>query len=215
MVYRLQVCPANSNLTNYIYPEQNGGDANELKTNFHRFVFNMTNTPTPYGFLDVTYFDGTEFTPATPETGGVVRQRFTTWVTGNEYIRCWQNGLWSDWNQTLTPSDIHTSPYSSHVRTAGLLKTITWSDLRSMVRIPNDDFALLMIVKNHVTNIDSASVYMISGIYNLWCNIAPIYTGEYAPDVTLLKDSNRLATGINVEFHNDNGGIITFINSSF
>ena len=90
------------NQTGFVCPSVNGSNANDYKTEFHGFVFNMSNVPNQgsandeynYGFLDVSRFDGAGFQPA---TSGVIRQRFTTWKTAKEYVRTYQNGTWSSW----------------------------------------------------------------------------------------------------------------------
>lgn len=102
---KTMVSEINSNLSNYIYPPLASGDADNIQTNFHKFVFNISNTPERFGFLDVSVFDGKWFTPS-PE--GVVCQRFTGW-TGKERIRCFYNNIWSDWHQTANITDIENS----------------------------------------------------------------------------------------------------------
>lgn len=84
----------NSDFTNYIYKNLGSGDVNNIKTNFHKFVYNMQNTPESYGFLDVSKFDGSGFSPSVK---GVIRQRFTGWNTGNEYTRCFYSDKWTPW----------------------------------------------------------------------------------------------------------------------
>ena len=85
----------------YIYPPRNGGNANDIKGNFHEFVFNMQNTPPGYGFLDVSYFNGSGFLPS---EGGVVKQLFTNWSTGQMFTRMYiaNPGTWSSWQEFST-----------------------------------------------------------------------------------------------------------------
>lgn len=89
------------NETGYIYPNKNGGDANNYKTEYHGFVFNMSNTPANYGFLDVSHFNGAGFTPSSYKP--VVLQRFTHWDTGKVYTRIYleYTNTWTAWKLLL------------------------------------------------------------------------------------------------------------------
>lgn len=84
----------NSNFNNYVYPPVGSGDANNIKTNFHKFVFNLSNLPEVYGFLDVSHFSGSGFSPS---SSGVIRQHFTGWNSGKEYTRCFYGNTWTPW----------------------------------------------------------------------------------------------------------------------
>lgn len=96
------------NGTGYVHPGVNGGDANDYKTEFHGFVFNMSNTPSVngsnYGFLDVCCFDGSGFTPS---KDGVVLQKFTHYSTGYVFIRTYVSGSWTAWKQLSTSDHSH------------------------------------------------------------------------------------------------------------
>ena len=83
------------NETGYTYPNKNGGNADDYVFEYHGFVFNMSKTPEAYGFLDVSWFDGKGFAPA---TSGVVRQIFTGYNTGKTYFRTKVGSSdWGDW----------------------------------------------------------------------------------------------------------------------
>ncbi len=91
------------NGTGFVRPNHIGGstDANDYVTEWHGFVYNMSNLPEPYGFLDVTWFDGAGFTPAPPDKGGVVRHVFTSYNTGIVYTRVKLNNSWTSWGSCL------------------------------------------------------------------------------------------------------------------
>ena len=92
-----------SKLANYIYTGINGGDANTIKTEYHKFVFNMSNLPEAYGFLDVSKFGGDGFSPS---PAGVIRQQFTGWNTGKNYTRCQYGSTWTAWIEAAKLEDI-------------------------------------------------------------------------------------------------------------
>ena len=77
----------------------NGSDLNDYVTDYHGFVYNCTNTPTPneYGFLDVSNFYGGGFLPSLPENGGVIRQIFTSYSTFGTYTRLRRQNVWENW----------------------------------------------------------------------------------------------------------------------
>ena len=91
------------NGTGFVRPNHIGGstDANDYVTEWHGFVYNMSNLPEPYGFLDATWFDGAGFTSAPPEKGGVVRHVFTSYNTGIVYTRVKLNNSWTSWGSCL------------------------------------------------------------------------------------------------------------------
>ena len=82
--------------TNFSYCPANGEDLNNFKTECHLFVFNCLNTPDGgnYGFLDVSYFNGTGFIP-----GAVVRQVFTDHISSKSYTRFFyvNESKWTNW----------------------------------------------------------------------------------------------------------------------
>lgn len=92
------------NGTNFVRPNHIGGstNTNDYVTEWHGFVYNMSNLPESYGFLDVTWFDGNGFTPSPPDKGGVVRQVFTSYSTGKLYTRVRVNNSWTSWIRALT-----------------------------------------------------------------------------------------------------------------
>lgn len=93
------------NGTGYIYPAKNGGDADTYLTEYHGFVFNMSNIPTnaTYGWLDVSKFDGSGFAPAPT---GVWRQVFTQYNTFDIYYRTkvTENAAWGSWVKLVKAS---------------------------------------------------------------------------------------------------------------
>ena len=108
------------NNTGYVCPPQGSGNLDDIKYECHKFVFNCSNSPSGqnYGFLDVTYFNGALFAPTGNGAVQVVRQRFTAWSSGKEFIRMWRgdSDTWSVWKST----DITASS-----TTAGLTKLYT------------------------------------------------------------------------------------------
>lgn len=91
-------------MTNYKYPGINGGDANTIKTEYHKFVFNMSNLPEAYGFLDVSKFGGDGFSPSPT---GVIRQQFTGYNTGKNYTRCYYGSTWTNWVAEAAKTDLN------------------------------------------------------------------------------------------------------------
>ena len=94
------------NGTGYVAPAKNGGNANDYKSEYHGFVFNMTNIPyyggNNYGFLDVSYFNGSGFSPS---ANGCVRQVFTHYSTGAVFTRMYYNSTWSSWVRCLLTTE--------------------------------------------------------------------------------------------------------------
>lgn len=82
------------NDTRFVYPTANGANANNYQTETHVFLMNTQNTPTSHGFLDVSLFDGSyfDFSPS-----GVIRQRWTDYRTGDEWVRVYRAGEWQSW----------------------------------------------------------------------------------------------------------------------
>lgn len=97
--YNNKINTINSNFSDYVYPPDWGGDANNIKRNYHKFVYNMHNLPEIYGFLDVYMFDGTGFSPDMSGACEVIRQIFTEWNTGNTFVRTWQKDTWTIWKK--------------------------------------------------------------------------------------------------------------------
>lgn len=99
--------PASSFLgsnTNFNYHWANGAGTQVVsifRGENHIFAFNYTDTPTAYGFLDVSSFDGEEFAPAF----GLVRQVWTDWSNPSErFVRIYRatsetDGVWTDWSR--------------------------------------------------------------------------------------------------------------------
>ena len=91
----------------YVYPAFAiygfGADLNNYVTEYHGFIYNCDNSPIAhdYGFLDVSFFDGTGFLPSTPDKGGVVLQKFSR--TDNcVFTRMRYANVWSDWKEIST-----------------------------------------------------------------------------------------------------------------
>lgn len=101
------ICQLNSNFSDYVYPPDWSGDANNIKRNYHKFVYNMHNLPELYGFLDVYMFDGAGFSPDMSGACEVIRQIFTGWNTGNTFVRTWQKDTWTIWKKfSFTQNDV-------------------------------------------------------------------------------------------------------------
>ncbi|MCI7768558.1 MAG: pyocin knob domain-containing protein [Oscillospiraceae bacterium] len=88
----------------YVYPTfvnyGFGADLNNYVTEYHGFVYNCVNSPIAYnyGFLDVSFFDGTGFSPSPADKGGVVLQKFSR--TDNcVFTRMRVANVWSNWSR--------------------------------------------------------------------------------------------------------------------
>ena len=88
---------------NYHYTNGAGTLAISIaKEEDHMFAFNFTDTPTAYGFIDVSSFDGEGFSPA---PFGLVRQVWTDWANPSErFVRIYKatsetDGTWTDWSR--------------------------------------------------------------------------------------------------------------------
>ena len=117
--------PASSFLgsnTNFNYHFKNGTGTlaiSTIKEEGHLFVFNFTDTPTAYGFLDVSSFDGEGFAPA---PFGLVRQVWTDWANPSErFVRIYKatsetDGEWTDWSRCNadTLDGKHASEFASY-----------------------------------------------------------------------------------------------------
>ena len=100
--------PASSFLgsnTNFNYHYANGAGTQVVsmfRWETHIFAFNYTDTPTAYGFLDVSSFNGEGFAPA---PFGLVRQVWTDWSNPSEvFVRIYKatsetDGTWTDWSR--------------------------------------------------------------------------------------------------------------------
>lgn len=84
------------NHTGYIYPTNSGLNANEIKSEEHLFLMNAQGTPTSHGFLDVSFFDGSYFGYS---SSGVIRQRWTDYDTGDEWVRVYRADVWQSWKK--------------------------------------------------------------------------------------------------------------------
>ena len=91
----------------YVYPTFAiygfGADLNNYVTEYHGFIYNCDNSPIAhdYGFLDVSFFDGTGFSPSPPDKGGVVLQKFSR--TDNcVFTRMRYANVWSGWKEIST-----------------------------------------------------------------------------------------------------------------
>lgn len=101
----IAVTKLKGNDTKFIYTSQNGLDTKsltEFKEEGHYFVFNFIDSPTIYGFLDVSVFDGSGFTPM---PNGVIRQSWTDYIDPSKnYMRIYNStsateGSWTDWKR--------------------------------------------------------------------------------------------------------------------
>ena len=88
---------------NYHWTNGTGTQAISMyKEENHLFAFNFTDTPTAYGFIDVSSFDGEGFSPA---AFGLVRQVWTDWANPSErFVRIYKatsetDGTWTDWSR--------------------------------------------------------------------------------------------------------------------
>ena len=91
--------------TNFNYHSANGAGSDvisSVKVESHIFAFNFTDTPTAFGFLDVSSFDGEGFNQA---PFGLVRQIWTDWANPSErFVRIYKatsetDGTWTDWSR--------------------------------------------------------------------------------------------------------------------
>lgn len=91
----------------YVYPTfvnyGFGSDLNNYVTEYHGFIYNCENSPIAhvFGFLDVSFFDGTGFSPSPPDKGGVVLQKFYR-VDNCVFTRMRVTNVWSDWKEIST-----------------------------------------------------------------------------------------------------------------
>lgn len=105
------------------YNASTGGDANDIKTDCNRFVFNMANTYFEYGFLETKCFDGSGFAPS---TSGVIMQTITKWNSSKRAIRLCQNNVWSTWKEVSDATYLQGKPISTTMPTESqMLKYIS------------------------------------------------------------------------------------------
>ena len=101
----------------YVYPTFAiygfGADLNNYVTEYHGFIYNCDNSPIAhdYGFLDVSFFDGTGFSPSPSDKEGVVLQKFSR--TDNcVFTRMRVANVWSEWKEIST-TPIKSTTFSS------------------------------------------------------------------------------------------------------
>lgn len=84
----------------YEYQGMNGGDANELVTDQHRFVYNVDNTAFAYGLLDVRRSNGLGFSPN--DQTDIIHQTMRDWNTTNiaHRVSTDAGATWSAWSTT-------------------------------------------------------------------------------------------------------------------
>ena len=117
----------------YVYPAflnyGFGTDLNNYVTEYHGFIYNCENSPiaNDYGFLDVSFFDGTGFLPSTPDKGGVVLQKFSR-RDNSVFTRMRYANVWSDWKK------ISTTP----IKSTGWLTSPTNSEGDIIFNLPTD-----------------------------------------------------------------------------
>lgn len=88
--------------TKYVTSIKNGNNTFDIDTvleEYHGFMFNCVNTPTQYGFLNVTHFVGTGFTPSNT---GVWLQEWVDYTTEERFTRIRKNLTWSGWDNPET-----------------------------------------------------------------------------------------------------------------
>lgn len=106
----IAVTKLKGNDTKFIYTSQNGSNEHnltEFKEEGHYFVFNYNDSPTNFGFLDISVFDGSGFTPM---PNGIIRQSWTDYIDPSKnYMRIYNStsateGSWTDWKR-ISDSD--------------------------------------------------------------------------------------------------------------
>lgn len=101
----VSVAKLKGNDTKFVYTYKNGLGAqsiNQFNEEGHYFVFNYTDSPTIYGFLDVSIFDGDGFSPM---PNGLIRQLWSDYSDPSKnYIRLYKSvsattGTWTEWTR--------------------------------------------------------------------------------------------------------------------
>ena len=153
--------PASSFLgsnTNFNYRFANGagsGVISSIKGESHIFAFNFTDTPTAYGFLDVSSFDGTGFAPA---EFGLVRQVWTDWANPSErFVRIYKatsetDGVWTDWSR-CNADTLDGKHANDFIYARGYLNGIDLDDIKypcsalaiNCVHSPSDQWGTLLV----------------------------------------------------------------------
>lgn len=115
--------------TGYSYKDAFEKDANNLTTEGHWFTISSRNTPETHGFLDVCYFDGTNFSPDGKGKLQLVHQEFQGYNTYNTYIRFGYKYTsasaytWVSWGQVTGPgTKISNADHATTADHAALLK---------------------------------------------------------------------------------------------
>lgn len=87
--------------TGFEYLTKYSGDANDWKTEGHYFVFNVSNIPSGYGWLDVDYYSGAEFSPSDAEP--ITRQTFRYYNNAKTLVRYYMQytNTWTAWENPL------------------------------------------------------------------------------------------------------------------
>ena len=148
------------NNTNFTYQcingEGSGLSVSDIREAGHYFVFNCSDTPTYYGFLDVSVFDGTGFTPS---PNGIIRQIWTDWMNPMYiFVRLYKpssetEGVWSNWQRfndggnADTLDGLHAADFLHSSGFAGQIEKLfcdvdTTDDLSSLFSIVPDDATL-------------------------------------------------------------------------
>ena len=159
----------------YVYPTfvnyGFGADLNNYVTEYHGFVYNCENSPIAhdYGFLDVSFFDGTGFLPSTPDKGGVVLQKFSR--TDNcVFTRTRVANVWSEWKEIST-TPIKSTTFSGTTDVKGNL--MLWA--ASENKIP-----ICAVLTGYCSSIFH---YAPNGHYYL--GVSDFATREYSPNVSV------------------------------
>jgi hypothetical protein len=141
---------------NYHFANGAGSDAiSRVKEEAHIFAFNFTDTPTAYGFLDVSSFDGEGFAP-TPF--GLVRQVWTDWANPSErFVRIYKatsetDGVWTDWSR-CNADTLGGKHADDFIYARGYLNGIDLDDIKypcsglaiNCVHTPSDQWGTLLV----------------------------------------------------------------------
>ena len=148
---------------NYVYPAFAnygfGADLNNYVTEYHGFIYNCDNSPSAhdYGFLDVSFFDGTGFVPSTPDKGGVVLQKFSR-IDNCVFTRMRYANVWSGWKE------ISTTPIKSELISAS---TDSWSHTKLFSVSENKKpFAVSFANNSYIYSIFDSDGYYYLDLYN-------------------------------------------------
>jgi hypothetical protein len=141
---------------NYHFANGAGSDViSSVKEEAHIFAFNFTDTPTAYGFLDVSSFDGEGFAPV---PFGLVRQVWTDWANPSErFVRIYKatsetDGVWTDWSR-CNADTLDGKHADDFIYARGYLNGIDLDDIKypcsalalNCVHSPSDQWGTLLV----------------------------------------------------------------------